>query len=148
MVAKFVQQPDVEHHAGPTARFLTLDPDARRLRESLGRLRDMLVSLDLASAPRVRMLATQVIARSSDTRRERRGPIFFAISVLPQAVRIEVSGPGLPMATQGDSAVSIDWLFPEWTLEGLADRWSVDRDRHGPAVWFEVDRPATEGSAA
>jgi hypothetical protein len=143
MVPKFAQRPDVEHPAGPTAGFLTLDPDARRLRESLGRLREMLASLDLASVRRVQMLATQVIARSSDTRRERRGPIFVAIYVLPQAVRIEVSGPGLPVPARGDSVVSIDWLFPEWTLEVLADRWGVDRDRRGPAVWFEVDRPAT-----
>ena len=93
------------------------------------------------------MLATQVIARSSDTRRERRGPIFFAIYVFPGSIRIEMSGPGLPMRTRGNSAVSIDWLVPEWVLEGLADRWGVDRDRHGPAVWFEVDRPATDGPA-
>jgi hypothetical protein len=144
MVANFAQQPDVEHPARPTTRMLRLDPDARRLRESLRRLRDVLASLDLASAGRVRMLAAHVIARSSDTRRERRGPIFFAIYVLSEAVRVEVSGPGLPMPTQRDSVVSIDWLCPEWTLEGgLADRWGVDRDGRGPAVWFEVDHPAS-----
>jgi hypothetical protein len=144
MVANFAERPHLEHPAGRTARFVTLDPDVRRLRESLGRLRDMLVSLDPASAGRARMLASHVIARSSDTRRERRGPIFLAVHVLPRTVRIEVWGPGLRMPTQGDSVVSIDWLCPEWTLEGgLADRWGVDRDRRDPAVWFEVDRLAT-----
>ena len=146
MVAKFVEQPHEQQRARPTARVLTLHSDARRLRESLGDLRDTLLALELAEARRVRMLATQVIARSSDTRRERQGPIFFAIYVLPDAVRIEVSGPGLPGAAEGNSVVSVDRLFPEWTLEFLADRWGVDRGMPTPALWFEVDRPAAEGS--
>jgi len=31
-------------------------------------------------------------------------------------------------------------VFPDWALDGLADRWSIDRRARVPAMGFEIRR--------
>jgi hypothetical protein len=72
-----------------------VDPTPLKLRETLGRADAALASAPPAVARRVRILLTEVIGRSSDPRRQPRGPISIDIDIMDTAVRVDLSGPAL-----------------------------------------------------
>jgi hypothetical protein len=113
-----------------------IDSNARGLRESLSRLSSLWRWLDPSTGQRVRFLLTDVVSRIADPRRRARGPISVRLDLLPGAVRIEITGPGL-LTPHGPARIG-DVSFPIWVIEDLAERWGG-----GPgddAIWFELDR--------
>jgi hypothetical protein len=120
-----------------------VDPDPRKLRQSLRQLSDMWRWLEPDTARRVRLLLTEIVGRSSDPRRRPHGSIRLVLSVRPDIVRIEASGAGLltPSQLERPNRES-ERLFPQWVIEDLADRWAIDSPSRDPAVWFEIDRRA------
>jgi hypothetical protein len=118
-----------------------VDPDPRRLRESLRKLADMWRWLEPETARRVRLLLVEIIGRSADPRRRAHGSIRLTLRVQPDVVRIEASGPGLLTPSQYERPNrESERLFPQWVIEDLADRWAIDSPASDPAVWFEIDR--------
>jgi hypothetical protein len=130
------------------ARF-EIDPNPRRLRESLRQLRDMWRWLEPESARRVRLLLIEIVGRSADPRRQPQGAISLSLTLRPDVVRIEASGPGLLTPSQFERPNrESERLFPQWVIEDLADRWAIDSPADDPAVWFEIDRRATPWRAS
>jgi hypothetical protein len=129
--------------AAHPARF-EIDPDPRRLRESLRRLSDMWRWLEPETARRVRLLLIEIVGRSADPRRQPQGSIRLSLTLRPELVRIEAAGPGLLTPSQFERPNrESERLFPQWVIEDLADRWAIDSPSRDPAVWFEIDRRAT-----
>ena len=126
-----------------------VDPDPRKLRQSLRELSDMWRWLEPDTARRVRLLLIEIVGRSSDPRRHPHGSIRLVLNVRPEVVRIEASGPGLltPSQLERPNRES-ERLFPQWVIEDLADRWAIDSPSSDPAVWFEIDRRSTSHRAA
>jgi len=118
-----------------------VDPTPLKLRETLGRADAALASAPPAVARRVRILLTEVIGRSSDPRRQPRGPISIEIDIMDTAVRVDLSGPAL--VTPGEPSEpggADDAVLPPWLLDDMADRWGVDaRMNNQPAMWFLVE---------
>jgi len=132
--------PPWERRETPTARLM-VDPTPLKLRETLGRADAALASAPPAVARRVRILLTEVIGRSSDPRRQPRGPISIDIDIMDTAVRVDLSGPAL--VTPGEPSEpggADDAVLPPWLLDDMADRWGVDARRNNePAMWFLVE---------
>jgi hypothetical protein len=130
------------------ARF-EINSDPRKLRESLREVSDMWRWLEPGTARRVRLLLIELVGRSSDPRHHPHGSIRLALRIHPEHVRIEASGPGLLIPSEPVRASrESERLFPPWVIEDLADRWDIDGPAHDLAVWFEIDRRATEWRAA
>lgn len=133
-----------ERREPPSAR-LELDSDPRMLRQSLAVLDGALRGLEDEAARRVRLLVTELVARSAEARHLPRGSIELEIDICPSRVRLEVSGAGLLAPSQkGGNDRRAEALFPYWALDGLADRWALDRRAPGPALWLEVRRGQIE----
>jgi len=118
-----------------------VDPTPLKLRETLGRADAALASAPPAVARRVRILLTEVIGRSSDPRRQPRGPISIEIDIMDTAVRVDLSGPALVTPGEPSEAGGADdAVLPPWLLDDMADRWGVDaRMNNQPAMWFLVE---------
>jgi hypothetical protein len=130
------------------ARF-EIDPNPRRLRESLRQLSDMWRWLEPETARRVRLLLIEIVGRSADPRRHPQGSISLSLTLRPDFVRIEASGPGLLTPSQFERPNrESERLFPQWVIEDLADRWAIDSPARDPAVWFEIDRRAAHRRAS
>ena len=120
---------------------LEIDPDPRKLRQSIALLEGTLRELEAEPARRVRLLVSEIVARSAGGRNRARGSICLEISVGASRVRLEVWGPALLTPSETDeSDRKTEPLFPYWALEGLADRWGLDRRSRTPAMWFEICR--------
>jgi hypothetical protein len=133
----------------PPGSPIEIDPDPRKLRESLRQLSGLWRSLEPDTARRLRLLLIEIVGRSSDPRRHPHGSIRLSVEVLPEVVRIDASGSGLlaPSQLERPSRES-ERLFPQWVIEDLADRWAIDSPSRNPAVWFEIDRRPTTWRAA
>lgn len=129
-----------ERREAPTTK-LEIDPDPRKMRQSIALLEDALRELEGEPARRVRLLVSEIVARSASARHRPPGSICLEINISASRVRIEVSGRALLTPTDnGERDRKSEALFPYWALDGLADRWSLDRRARGPAMWFEVRR--------
>lgn len=135
------EPPGLSERREPATVQLELDPDPRKLRRSLALLAEALRDLEDEPARRVRLLVTEIVARSAEARPRRRGSICLEISATASHVRLEASGSALMMpSASGESDRKPQALFPYWALDGLADRWALDRRAQLPAIWFEIRR--------
>ena len=121
----------------PLEAHLELDPDPKKLRESLERATDALPPLEPDTARKVRHLIAEIIARSFGS--ETATPICLDIAVLSTAVRVEAYGAQVS-PERWKRGGEDDPPFPAWAIDDLADSWDVDRRTEGPAVWFCVER--------
>jgi len=126
---------------GAMEAHLELDPDPRRLRQSLQRVTDALAQLEPETARKVRHLVVEIIARSFDRHRPAEAQICLDICVLPTAVRVEASG-GAISTESWERGGGRESGFPTWAVDDLVERGALDRRTEEPSLWFLVEREA------
>ena len=124
-----------ERREEPVIRF-TVAPSGGRLREALETVDWELVDLERSSVERVRLILTEILARST----ARDADIGVEVYVLSETIRIELSGDSLAfpedLAARSDGEVS----YPNWLLTHLADHWGIDQRASGRGLWLLLDR--------
>ena len=135
----------VERRAQPLAE-LEVVATPRTLRRALRAVDEFLGDIEKGTARRVGLLIGEIIGRRVDGRRGGGEPLRLALKRLPDSVVLEVAAPQLPgPATLRDApGGGNEAPFPFWALEGLADRWALDRRRGLAAMWFLVAGPGSE----
>jgi hypothetical protein len=115
---------------------LAVAPSAGRLREVLMTVDWELVDLERSSVERVRLILSEILARSEPRDQQIRIEIF----VLSETIRIELSGPSVALpedlAARRDSKPS----FPRWLPTELSDRWGIDHREEERGLWLLIDR--------
>ena len=113
---------------------VSIDSAPRRLRETLERLDEGLVDVELGTRRRVRIIVSEIVGHSTED-----DEIRLEVVVLSETIRIELDGRGLALpdhpSFQHDES---NGSFPSWLLTELADHWEVDRRR--PGIWLLVGR--------
>ena len=142
------QSGTAERRAQPVAHY-EIDSDPRRLRSTLADVGQSLAVLEPRARRKVRHLSAELIARSVDEKRDPRRPLALKVYVFPSTVRLELSGLDEPWRVVDDRPVGATEGGWNLYVEGLADRWGVNRrSRSAADAWFEVDRPSQHGTRA
>jgi hypothetical protein len=135
-VSAWPQDATADLREKPKIRF-TVDPPQGRLREVLAEVDWHLVDLDHASVGRVRLILTEILARSTGRDEQIRIEIF----VLSGGIRIELTGASLAVPANRGSQPDDESSFPSWLLAELVDRWGIDHRKQGRSIWLLLDRP-------
>ena len=111
-------------------------PTKGRLREVLGELDWELVDLERSSVGRVRLILSEILARSTG----RDQPVQIDVLVLSETIRVEVSGPSVALPQDVAAVPETAPTFPSWLLMHLVDRWGIDERNSGRRLWLLVAR--------
>jgi hypothetical protein len=135
-VSAWPQDATADLREKPIIRF-TVDPPRGRLREVLAEVDWHLVDLDRLSVGRVRLILTEILARSTGSGEQIRIEIF----VLTGGIRIELTGPSLAVPANSETKPGHESSFPSWLLAELVDRWGIDHRKQERTIWLLLDRP-------
>ena len=118
-----------------TIRF-AVAPSRGRVREVLQVVDSELVDLERSSLGRVRLVLSDILARSSGRDEHIRIEVF----VLSETIRIELSGPSLALPQDSARTAETEPTFPSWLLMQLVDRWGIDQRNSERGLWLHIER--------